>query len=37
MCNQQGHLNSDKVNFLVVSDINAEEVMIVLRKQNWMN
>ena len=29
MCNQQGH-----VNFLVVSDINAEEVMIVLRKQN---
>ena len=29
MCNQQGHVNFDKVNDIAVNDINTEEVMII--------
>ena len=29
MCNQQGRVNFDKVNDIVVNDINPEEVMII--------
>ena len=29
MCNQQGHVKSDKVNNIVVNGIDREEVMII--------
>ena len=29
MCNQQGHVNFDKVNDIVINDTNTAEVMII--------
>ena len=29
MCNQRGHVNFDKVNDIVINDVNPEEVMII--------
>ena len=29
MCNQQGHVNFDKVNDIVINDVNTAEVMII--------
>ena len=29
MCNQQNHVNFDKVNDIVINDINTEKVMII--------
>ena len=33
MCNQQGDVNFDKVNDIVVNDINTEEVMIIDKRK----